>query len=502
MKKDKLLVCCAFMSVTLSSCLGTVDSSSSLVEDSSSIINEDSSSLKNEDSSSSKDPVSDSSSSDELVYDVDDTFDFSAFGIGKAKVETKKELEAYTPTTFDKTSYTTETKTIIDGVDLVVSSLKLNNGITVKPHSVVVDLSKANIVAGTTDNVTSLNDLKKGTPYAHATAYESANPGVKVVAATNADFFGSAPVHAFVKDGVIVKNAHNSDASDVPVSAPMLFGVSNEGAQIGPMTNLTNYSENQNAKLTSVGITLAGADGSNKGTYPFSFDTSPSNDSIAVITKLNNAKNFTEGTKVYKFMKIQTSECQDGEVRGCIVEREYVNRVKVTDERFGYLILGSKFKDATMKVGDYFVTKKSVFSKGGLWDHYHTILGARHSLVENGVIPETVAKEWQNGAASRVPRTAIGVKSDGKVVIVSVEDIHYGSKEGTCTGMTLSQLADFMRYFGCYDAANFDGGGSSQLITRNSLQEDFVVKTRSSDYRTYNVKQTRAVINSILVTTK
>ena len=68
--------------------------------------------------------------------------------------------------------------------------------------------------------------------------------------------------------------------------------------------------------------------------------------------------------------------------------------------------------------------------------------------------------------------------------------------------MTLSQLADFMRYFGCYDAANFDGGGSSQLITRNSLQEDFVVKTRSSDYRTYNVKQTRAVINSILVTTK
>ena len=501
MKKEKLLICFAFMSITLSSCLGVVDSSDSVLEDNSSTVKEDSSSSKKEDSSTANNS-SEVSSSDEIVYDVDDTFDFSAYGVGKPTVEEMKELEAYTPTTFDKSAYKEERKTIIDGVDLVVSSVKLNNGTTVKPHSVVVDLNKANIVAGTTNNVTSLAELKKGTPYAHATAYEQANPGVTVLAATNADFFGDVPVHAFVKDGVIVKPAHQSDSADVPVSKPMLFGVSSEGARIGPMTNLTNYSQNQNAKLTSSGITLLGKDGTNKGTFTVSYDTAPSSDTISVIKTLNTSKSFTEGTKVYKFMKIQTDDCKEGEVRGCVVEREYVNRVKLSDDRFGYLILGAKFKDATMDVGDYFSTQKGVFSNGGMWDHYHTILGARHSLIENGTIPATVAKEWQNGAASRVPRTAVGIMSDGKVVIVSLEDIHYGSKEGTCTGMTLSQLADFMRYFGCYDAANFDGGGSSQLITRDSLQQDFVVKTRSSDYRTYNVKQTRAVINSILVTTK
>ena len=90
----------------------------------------------------------------------------------------------------------------------------------------------------------------------------------------------------------------------------------------------------------------------------------------------------------------------------------------------------------------------------------------------------------------------------GKVVIVSVEDVHYGGKATTCTGMKLTELADFMRYFGCYDAANFDGGGSSQLVARNSVNSDFVVKTKSSDTNSTSVTSTRAVINSILVTTK
>lgn len=438
-------------------------------------------------------------------YMVDDSFDFSAFGVGYPTVEEKAALPNYTPTTFSTSSYSTKKTALGDGVDLYVATYKLNNGSTVKPHAIVVDLTKANIVAGTTnDSVDPTTYYTKGKPYSHATAYEDNHPGVKVLAATNADFFGTLPVNAFVKDGVILKAAHNSDVGDVPVSKPMLFGVSKAGARIGPMTNLSNYADNQNAALTTTGVSLAGADGSKKGTFAYSLDSRPSDTAISIITKLNVSKSLSEGSKVYKFKKIQQDQSTNGEMRACIVERENVTKVRVTDERYGYLVLGPKFKEATMQVGDYLVTNDSVYSKGGMWDYYDTIIGARHSLVENGVLPSTLSNESQNGAKSRVPRTAVGVMSDGKVVIVSVEDIHYGGHSSTCTGLTLTQLADFMRYFGCYDAANFDGGGSTQLIAREGYNGSgaFTVRTKSSDTNSTSVSSTRSVVNSILVTTK
>ena len=438
-------------------------------------------------------------------YMVDESFDFSKFGIGQPTVEQMGELPDYTPTTFSKSSYSTKTTSLGDGVDLVVATYKLNNGSTVQPHAVVVDLNKANIVAGTTNNsVNPANYYTKGTPYDHAIAYEKDNPGIKVLAATNADFFGTLPVHAFVKDGVILKDAHNSDATDVPVSKPMMFGVSSAGARIGTMTNLTNYADNQNAKLTDSGVSFAGKDGTNKGTFSVAYDSRPGDTTISIIATMNVSKSLSEGSKVYKFKKIQTDQTSEGEIRGCIVERETTTRVRVTDSRYGYLVLGPKCKDVTMEVGDYLVTNKSVYSNGGMWNYYDTIIGARHSLIENGVLPVTLAKEWQNGASARVPRTAVGIMSDGKVVIVSVEDVHYGGKASTCTGVTATELADFMRYFGCYDAANFDGGGSSQLVCREGYNGSgaFTVRTKSSDTNSTSPSSTRKVVNSVLVTTK
>ena len=65
--------------------------------------------------------------------------------------------------------------------------------------------------------------------------------------------------------------------------------------------------------------------------------------------------------------------------------------------------------------------------------------------------------------------------------------------------MSLPQLADFMRYIGVYSGANFDGGGSTQLIARPSTNEDFKVYVRSSDTGSTSISSTRNVINSVLV---
>ncbi len=69
------------------------------------------------------------------------------------------------------------------------------------------------------------------------------------------------------------------------------------------------------------------------------------------------------------------------------------------------------------------------------------------------------------------PRTAIGIKNDGSIVMYSVD----GRQPDFSTGLTLSQLSEEMIRLGCVYAANLDGGGST-TVKMMSL-DDGVLKT-------------------------
>lgn len=526
MKNKKSLILCSMLSIALLGCDNQISDSQSTTEDTTTIsessqesvsnsINSsspiDSSSTENSSSMISSIPsdssmISDSSSAsifDDVTYEVNENFEFEKYGLRNPQVETMSKLPNYVPTTFNSSTYKTTTTKISDGVEMVVAEYNLNNGSAVKPYCIVVDLNKANIVAGSYNNVTDSSFANRSVPYDQAQAWQKANPDKEFLAVTNADFFGSTTVNAFVKDGVVLKSAHNSDLNDVPVSKPMLFGVSKNGARIGPMTQNNNYNTNLNSTLKTKGVVVFNEDGTLHGNYGFVENSGLSANSIGIITTVGLTKAVKPGATVYLFKKINQSNNPD-EVRGCIVKKikTTVPSVKVEDDSYGYVIVGPDLK-VKFTEGNYFsIEKDCVISDDGMWSYYDTILGCRHSLVENGVIPATVAKETSNGAQSRVPRTAVGIKDDGKVVIVSVEDLHYGNKTKypTCTGLNLTQLADFMRYFGCYDAANFDGGGSSQLIAK--VNNEYSVQTRSSDTSSSNLTSTRKVLNTIIVTTK
>lgn len=58
------------------------------------------------------------------------------------------------------------------------------------------------------------------------------------------------------------------------------------------------------------------------------------------------------------------------------------------------------------------------------------------------------------------PRTAIGVNRDGTRLYLAAAD---GRQPGFSEGMTLEELARFMKELGCWDVANMDGGGSTIL---------------------------------------
>ena len=450
------------------------------------------------------DPTEEPTVEPSIDVDVDVNFDFASFGYNVPQVEEKSELPAYNPTTFDVSSYNVvSSKELGDGVTLVETSLNLNNGAKVNPFCVVVDLSKANIVAGSYNNTTSVTDFTTlSVPIKQAVAWKQANPGKKFYAVTNADFFGSTTVNAFVKDGKILKSAHNYDLNDVPASKPMLFGVSSAGARIAPMTNFEDYNKNLASSLTDKALFTYNESGKT-GAYEYTTETGLVSNGISVLATKNRTRQVKAGAEVYKYIKIQEDKWSKGNIRGAIVEKiEGATSLRITDDTYGYVVIGKdSISDIKLSVGDYFaISENTVISEDGLWNHYDTIIGARHSLVENGKLAPSLSSESSNGATGRVPRTAVGVMADGKVVIVSVEDLHYGKKADVCTGMTITQLADFMRYFGCYDAANFDGGGSSQLVVNDN--GSYIVKTKSSDTASAAAESTRKVMNTIIVTSK
>lgn len=123
-------------------------------------------------------------------------------------------------------------------------------------------------------------------------------------------------------------------------------------------------------------------------------------------------------------------------------------------------------------------------------------------MVLNGEIPNSVALEYSNGAKrTNVPRTAVGIKEDGSVVVITIESLRYyniSKDENDSYGVNLPELAEIMRYYGCVMACNFDGGGSTNMLIKEP-NKDLAVWTRSADYGSYNLGKARPVINTLLV---
>ena len=419
------------------------------------------------------------------------------------------ELEAFTPTTFDSTSIIKLENELCEGVTQTKWSFTKNNGNISSVITTEVDLNLASIAAGTYENQTT--PLTLSTVHNHAIYYELYNPNRMVVAATNADYFGNnKPVNAFVKDSQIIKNGHNdngtydykNEQSDLPASMPMLFGVSGNTAQIAPMIQNASVESTVKAKL-SYKLELLRDETSSIVTDKIVINKHADKQNINIAYDPNMQVSAYENSIVLKLKKHEFDSTRvHGEVISIETTTSY-SSYQITNEEY-YIVVPSSLNITDFKEGDilsYYIT-----SPDDTWKYYDTILGCRHALVINGEIPETVSKEYMNGAnVSGVPRTSIGVMPNGNVVIFSVEGLRYGKKSTNETdpyGLNLTELAEFMRYYGVYSGANFDGGGSTQLITKNITTGEFEVTVRSSDFGTTVLENSRPVINSILVTKK
>jgi len=95
------------------------------------------------------------------------------------------------------------------------------------------------------------------------------------------------------------------------------------------------------------------------------------------------------------------------------------------------------------------------------------IIGAGPQLLASGkfVAQAEAANYSESLMRLRHPRTAAGWREDGRLILVTVD----GRQPQKSVGMTIEELANLMFEFGCHEAINLDGGGSTTMVINNKI---------------------------------
>lgn len=106
------------------------------------------------------------------------------------------------------------------------------------------------------------------------------------------------------------------------------------------------------------------------------------------------------------------------------------------------------------------------------WSNVVYAVGGK-SLVTNG----TVSTAGIDGGSSNAPRTAVGVKDDGTVLLYEID----GRQSSVSVGLTAAQLGNELVSMGYNNVLCLDGGGSSALTVRIPGETETKLVTSPSD---------------------
>ncbi|MCD8356299.1 MAG: leucine-rich repeat protein, partial [Clostridia bacterium] len=163
-----------------------------------------------------------------------------------------------------------------------------------------------------------------------------------------------------------------------------------------------------------------------------------------------------------------------------------------TGEPIGALVMNGTVYHNTQNGYGYFAilndgTAEIRSGNTPLGDNVVEAMGGREILVEDG---KNIVADTSDVSVN--PRTAVGIKSDGTVVLF-VDD---GRQSPTSIGMTIYEVADAMIGLGCVTALNLDGGGSSTFATEREGSGELTIKNSPSDGAAREVSGSLLVVSS------
>ena len=98
------------------------------------------------------------------------------------------------------------------------------------------------------------------------------------------------------------------------------------------------------------------------------------------------------------------------------------------------------------------------------WENINHIISGGPYLVKDNEIFIDVTAQKLKAITGKNPRTAIGYTANNEFIMVTVD-----GREQSSIGMTLGELARMMKSFGCINAMNLDGGGSSVMYVNGKI---------------------------------
>ena len=122
---------------------------------------------------------------------------------------------------------------------------------------------------------------------------------------------------------------------------------------------------------------------------------------------------------------------------------------------------------AGIKPGDKITISESLSNNNA--DKMETVISGGPLLLEKGVLNVRIEEEKiaADIAKGRAPRTALGLKKDGTILLLVVD-----GRSKASAGLTLYELAQYLKKLGAYDALNFDGGGSSEMVIKGKVMNN------------------------------
>ena len=296
-------------------------------------------------------------------------------------------------------------------------------------------------------------DHLAGNEKVSAMAERKSEPGKRYFVGINADFFNTSgttgrgvsiigtPVGATVVDGEIYRARNNAalyknfivDKEGGVYVNPFVFGgtlttPSGATAQLG---GVNTYSSECNNKIVIYTDRYYGS-------------TDQTNSGTELVARLAEGETF-ESASPYK-MVVESDTCTAGDMT--IPSGKYVIRGR-----------GSAATVVnTLLVGDT-ITISPTWTFGDVSVDPQQVISGNPKILADGVVLDT---ESERGDASQLhPRSAVGYSDGGTKVYFLVVD----GRSLISDGVRTTVLADIMRYAGCTDAMNVDGGGSSTLYT-------------------------------------
>lgn len=127
----------------------------------------------------------------------------------------------------------------------------------------------------------------------------------------------------------------------------------------------------------------------------------------------------------------------------------------------GFVIVGPALKLGVFETGNDI---KLEIGTTPQWEDVNHIISGGPYLVKNSRVYVDIAEQKLGSIGGRNPRTAVGYTPDNHLIIVTVD-----GREKASIGMTLTELAYFMKSIGCYNAMNLDGGGSTVLYVNGRV---------------------------------